>query len=107
MTRNPVEDLDEVFHTRARLGIMTLLSAQGQAEFTSLRTRLDLTDGNLGTYIRVLEDRGYLVVAKTFEGRMPRTKCHLTAAGRKAFRTYLDHLDAVIRMAASRIARCR
>ena len=99
MTRNPVEDLDEVFHTRARLGIMTVLSAEDQADFTSLRTRLDLTDGNLGAHIRVLEDRGYLVVAKTFDGRIPHTKCKLTSAGRKAFRTYLDRLDAVIRMA--------
>ena len=99
MTGNPVEDLDEVFHARARLGIMTVLSAEGQADFTSLRTRLGMTDGNLGAHIRVLEDRGYLVVAKTFEGRVPRTKCQLTAAGRRAFRAYLDRLDAVIRMA--------
>ena len=99
MDRNPVEDLDEVFHARARLGIMTVLSADGQADFTSLRGRLGLTDGNLGAHIRVLEDRGYLVVAKSFEGRTPKTKCQLTTAGRRAFRKYLDSLDAVIRMA--------
>ncbi|MBW3589703.1 MAG: transcriptional regulator [Actinobacteria bacterium] len=94
-----IRDLNEVFHGRARLGIMTLLSSLGQADFSTLKERLELTDGNLGAQIRVLEEAGYVKVEKSFVGRKPRTTMTPTAAGRKAFRAYLDRLEEVIEAA--------
>lgn len=92
-------DLDEVFHARARLGIMTLLLSLGEADFVTLRKQLGLTDGNLGTHIRILEDSGYIAVEKGYQGRKPRTVCRVSAKGRKAFRAYLDELEAVLHAA--------
>jgi DNA-binding MarR family transcriptional regulator len=94
-------DLDEVFHARARLGIMTLLAASGSTDFTSLKSQLGLTDGNLGAHVRVLEDHGYVGVTKSFNGRKPRTTLKLTPHGRRAFRDYLAKLEAVIKMASA------
>lgn len=91
-------DLNETFHVKARLGIMTLL-LMGEADFSTLKARLELTDGNLGAHIRVLEEAGYVKVAKGFAGRRPRTVVSITEAGRQAFSDYLEQLESVIRMA--------
>lgn len=91
-------DLNELFHVKARLGIMTLLLSQGETDFSTLKSRLGLTDGNLGAHIRVLEKAGYLTVVKSFVGRRPRTACQVSEAGRRAFAEYLRQLEAVIRL---------
>lgn len=91
--------LDETFHARARLGIMTLLLSWGEADFPTLKRELDLTDGNLGAHLRVLEDGGFVEVEKGFVGRKPKTTCRPSDKGRRAFRKYLDQLEAVIRHA--------
>lgn len=91
-----IPELNEVFHARARLGIMTLLVRLGRADFTTLKQGLGLTDGNLGAQIRVLEEAGYVKVEKSFVRRKPRTLITPTPSGRRAFRSYLDELEKVI-----------
>lgn len=78
---------------------MTVLTALGSADFTTLKSQLGMTDGNLGAHLRVLEDAGYVKVAKGFEGRKPRTTCRMTATGQRAFANYLQGLESVIRLA--------
>jgi DNA-binding MarR family transcriptional regulator len=97
VTEGIISNLNELFHTKARLGIMTLLLSWGEGDFASLKKELGLTDGNLGAHIRVLEEAGYLAVEKGFAGRRPRTTCRLTEAGKQAFLDYLAELEAVIR----------
>jgi hypothetical protein len=46
-----------------------------------------------------LEEAGYVLCEKTFAGRVPRTDYRLSAAGRRAFEKYLDHMDALIKAA--------
>ncbi len=95
-----LQSMDEIFHARARLGIMTLLLADGgSSDFTPLKARLQLTDGNLGAHLRVLEEAGYIEVLKSFQGRRPRTTCRITERGRTAFQQYLKKLEALILMA--------
>jgi DNA-binding MarR family transcriptional regulator len=65
--------------------------------FNELKKLLDTSDGNLSVHARRLEEAGYLSCEKSFEGRVPRTQYSLTAAGRKALRQYLDHMEALIR----------
>jgi DNA-binding PadR family transcriptional regulator len=48
-------------------------------------------------HARKLEDAGYVLCTKSFDGRTPRTSYKLTAAGRRAIEKYLDHMDAIIR----------
>lgn len=82
-----------------RLGIVSALAAAGDLSFTDLKASLNATDGNLSIHARKLEEAGYVSCAKTFSGRTPRTEYRLTAAGRRALETYLDHMDAIIRAA--------
>jgi DNA-binding transcriptional ArsR family regulator len=91
--------LDRLLHDPMRLGIVSALAAGGEMSFTDLKAALKATDGNLSVHARKLEDAGYLLCEKSFAGRTPRTVFALTASGRRALKTYLDHMDAIIRAA--------
>ena len=93
------KNLNELFQAKARLGIMTVLTAMGDCDFSSLKAQLGLTDGNLSTHLRVLEEAGYLQLEKKFIKRKPKTYCRLTPTGREAFRLYLEQLELIIRLA--------
>jgi DNA-binding MarR family transcriptional regulator len=90
-------ELDRLLHDHMRLGIVSALAAADGLSFTDLRAALGATDGNLSVHARKLEDAGYVSCAKSFAGRTPRTDYKLTAAGRRAFEKYLDHMDAIIK----------
>ena len=89
-------NLDRLLHDRMRLGIVSALATADELSFTDLKGALNATDGNLSVHARKLEDAGYLTCTKTLSGRTPRTDYKLTAAGRRAFEKYLDHMEALI-----------
>jgi DNA-binding HxlR family transcriptional regulator len=93
---NPV-DLDRLIHERVRLGIISALAVNESLSFNELKALLGTSDGNLAVHARKLEDAGYLLCEKAFEGRVPRTDYRVTAAGRRALQKYLDHMEALIR----------
>jgi DNA-binding MarR family transcriptional regulator len=93
--------LDRVIHERVRLAIMSMLAASAELSFTELRQTLELTDGNLTSHIRTLQEAGYLAVTKAYQDSRPLTTCSLTPAGRKAFADYLRHLEHVVHQAQS------
>ena len=93
--------LDRIFHERARLGIVTSLA--GHAEglgFSDLKTLCGLTDGNLSRHLQVLEEAGFVILDKGYEGKRPVTRCRLTDTGRDRFAGYLDVLSNVLRNAS-------
>jgi DNA-binding MarR family transcriptional regulator len=89
-------ELDRLIHERVRLGIVSALAVNGVLPFTDLRDLLGTTDGNLSAHARRLEDAGYLLCHKSFDGRVPRTDYELTAKGRRALEAYLNHMEAII-----------
>ena len=91
-----ISGIDEVIHGRVRLGIMAYLSSAGSADFTTLKVRLQLTDGNLSVHLGKLEQAGYVAIAKSFAGKKPQTTVSLTAAGREAFIAYLDAMAKLV-----------
>jgi DNA-binding MarR family transcriptional regulator len=91
--------LDRVIHEKGRLAIMSMLAATPELSFTELRDALGMTDGNLTTHIRTLQEEGYVSVAKSFQNNRPLTTCTLTTAGRKAFSEYVDLLEQVLKQA--------
>jgi len=92
----PFLQLDRVIHEKGRLGIMSMLAASPELSFTELRDTLEMTDGNLTTHIRALQEAGYVSVAKSYQNRRPLTTCSLTAGGRKAFREYVSLLEQIV-----------
>jgi DNA-binding MarR family transcriptional regulator len=89
-------DLDRLIHERVRLGIVSALAVNGSLTFTDLRDLLGTTDGNLSAHARRLEDAGYVVCKKSFDGRTPKTEFGLTSIGRRELNGYLDHMEAII-----------
>ena len=89
-------ELDRLIHERVRLGIVSALAVNTSLAFNELKTMLALTDGNLSVHARKLEEAGYVVCTKSFEGRTPRTEYALTHAGRAALEAYLNHMEALI-----------
>jgi DNA-binding MarR family transcriptional regulator len=94
-------ELDRLIHERLRLAIVSALAVNESLSFNELKALLRTTDGNLSVHARKLEDAGYVACTKSFEDRIPKTEYRLTAAGRKALERYLDHMEALIRVARS------
>ena len=98
---------DPLIHSRIRLSVLAILVSVDDAEFTYLREQVKATDGNLGAHLRRLEDGGYVDVAKHFVDRKPLTRYRITDAGRQAFRTYLDHVEQLLRVGPPGVGRSR
>ena len=92
-----VAEFDRIIHERVRLAIVSALAVNEAMTFGDLKALLSTTDGNLSVHARKLEDAGYILCAKGFEGRVPRTEYRLAAAGRRALEKYLSHMEALIR----------
>lgn len=91
-----LEHINKAFESRARLGIMSVLMVEDKVDFNTLKETLQLTDGNLASHLRALEEAEYLRVEKQFVGRKPNTTYHATEAGRTAFQEHLDALEQLI-----------
>lgn len=96
MNPEPFLQLDRVIHEKGRLAIMSLLAASPALSFIELREALGMTDGNLTTHIRTLQEAGYVSVTKSFQKNRPHTTCAMTAAGRRAFAGYIDLLEKIV-----------
>lgn len=94
--------LDNLIHERIRLGIVSALAANESLTFSELKELLKTTDGNVSVHARKLEDAEYITCTKSFDGRIPKTEYRLTKTGRQALEQYLDHMEALIRVARER-----
>jgi DNA-binding HxlR family transcriptional regulator len=101
VARRPVEtsspDFDRVIHEKTRLAMVSALAVNTTLTFNELKAILKATDGNVSVHARKLEEAGYLVCRKSFDGRIPRTEYSLTAAGKRALEKYLGHMEALIK----------
>jgi DNA-binding MarR family transcriptional regulator len=93
---HPVNGMDEVVHQRVRLGILTIAHEGRRVEFGYLRTRLELTAGNLSKHLSVLEAAGLIEVEKGYEGKRARTWITLTPAGTSALADEIGRLKQLI-----------
>jgi len=93
---HPSQRLDDTVHQRVRLGILAVLAEADLADFGFLKDSLGLTDGNLSRHLQVLEEAGFVTIAKTFEGRRPRTWISSTKPGRAAFAAELAALRELL-----------
>ena len=89
--------LNRVIHEKGRLAIMSALAGTPELSFTELRDTLEMTDGNLTTHIRILQEEGFVSVAKSYQNNRSLTTCSLTKVGRKAFTDYINLLEQIVR----------
>jgi len=92
-----IEQLNKAFESRIRIGIMSALMVNDELNFNDLKALLNLTDGNLATHLKNLEENKYIKVSKGFIGRKTNTTYSITKEGSKAFRSHLDALEKIIK----------
>ena len=95
--QNPISNLNKVFESRIRLGVMSSLMVNAEVSFNDLKQVLEVTDGNLATHLVNLEENGYIKVHKGFIGRKTNTTYSITKAGEKAFKEHIEALENMIK----------
>ncbi len=95
--KNPIEHLNKIFDSRIRLGIMSALMVNEAVNFNELKELINVTDGNLASHLKTLEEHNYIKVSKGFIGRKTNTTYSVTKNGEKAFKQHLEALEKMIR----------
>jgi DNA-binding HxlR family transcriptional regulator len=91
-----IDNLNKIFDSRIRLGIMSALVVNTEVNFNELKELLHITDGNLASHLKTLEESSFVKVQKGFIGRKTNTTYSVTKAGEKAFKTHLTALEKMI-----------
>lgn len=92
-----LENFNKAFESRVRLGIMSVLMVNESVDFNTLKELLNLSDGNLASHIKALEEVQYITVDKQFVGRKPNTTYRASRAGKKAFLAHLKELENLLK----------
>ncbi len=95
--KNPIENLNKIFDSRIRMGVMSILVVNEEVSFNDLKQMLDVTDGTLASHLVNLEENGYVKVHKGFIGRKTNTTYSITRAGEKAFKDHIEALENMIK----------
>lgn len=90
------KELNPLLHSELRLAVVSLLIGVESADFVYLREQTGATAGNLSVQLDKLSKAGYIAIEKSFRGKMPRTVCRITDAGRDAFAEYVEALKSYI-----------
>jgi DNA-binding MarR family transcriptional regulator len=88
--------LDPLLVAPARLTLITMLTAVSEAEFSTLRERLDVSDSVLSKHIATLAKAGYVSSRKGTHRGHRTTWISLTGPGRKALRAHVAFLRDLI-----------
>jgi DNA-binding MarR family transcriptional regulator len=91
-----IDNINKLFDHRIRLGIMSILVVNESADFNRLKELLNVTDGNLASHIKALEQAEYILVEKSFVGRKPNTSYSTTTLGKAAFKKHIEALEKLI-----------
>lgn len=92
-----IDNINKAFDHRIRLGIMSILMVNEDADFNRLKELLGVTDGNLASHTRALEKEAYIKVEKRFIDRKPNTRYTATNLGKLAFQKHIDALEKLIK----------
>ena len=92
-----IDNLNKAFESRVRLGIMAALMVNDHMDFNTLKELLNVTDGNLASHLKALENLDYINMNKEFIGRKPNTKYAATALGRSSFSNHITALEELLR----------
>jgi len=92
-----LKDLDKAFENRIRLGIMSALMVNESLDFNALKVLLGVTDGNLASHLKSLENSHYITYKKDFFNRKPNTTYSATIAGKDAFRKHINAIEQLLK----------
>jgi predicted ArsR family transcriptional regulator len=89
-------ELDKVIHQPIRTQILAMLINEGPTDYSSIKKRLELSDGHMTTHMKELTSSGYVVNEKEFVNNKPKTTYKITREGKKRFAEYVDILKKLI-----------
>ena len=92
-----ISNINKIFESRIRLGIMSVLMVNEEVDFNSLKELLDITDGNLASHIKALEKSEFINVKKEFVGRKPKTSYLATKYGQIEFKNHIAALEKLLK----------
>jgi len=95
--KNAISRLNKLFENRVRLGIMSVLIVNDSYDFNDLKETLGVTDGNLASHLKALEENSLIKVNKQFIGRKPNTSYSITETGATLFRDHIKALEDLIK----------
>jgi DNA-binding MarR family transcriptional regulator len=76
---------------------MAILMVNDRVDFNTLKELLGITDGNLASHTKALEQEEYIAIEKQFIGKKPNTQYRATPSGKKAFQDHLEALEKLIK----------
>lgn len=76
---------------------MSALVVNDDVSYNELKELIDVTDGNLASHLKTLEELDYIKVEKGFIGRKTNTTYSVTKVGEKAFKIHIDALEKMIK----------
>jgi DNA-binding MarR family transcriptional regulator len=88
--------LDPLIHAPIRLQVVTTLSAVSEAEFSTLRGVVEVSDSVLSKHVSTLAEAGYVRSRKGVHGGRRTTWIALTDDGRRALREHVAALRRLI-----------
>lgn len=92
-----IDGINKLFDHRIRLGIMSVLVVHENVDFNRLKELLEVTDGNLASHLKALENAQYISVKKSFVKRKPNTRYEVTNLGKNAFSQHIEALEKLIK----------
>lgn len=96
--KGAISGLNKLFENRVRLGIMSVLIVNDSYDFNNLKETLGVTDGNLASHLKALEENNLIRVNKQFIGRKPNTSYSITETGMTLFRDHIKALEDIIKL---------
>jgi DNA-binding MarR family transcriptional regulator len=93
---DPFARFDGIFFEKSRLAIVALLYMEEYAAFTTLRERLEATDGAAYSHLERLIEGGYVEKRKEVAGMKAQTVYRLTKKGRGEFNAYLAVMEGLL-----------
>jgi len=91
-----LNNLDKAFENKVRLGIMSALFVNPFLDFNNLKDLLGVTDGNLASHLKTLEQKKYIKFKKEFIGRKPNTKYSATKSGKANFKKHIKAIERLL-----------
>ena len=89
-------DLDPLLQAPARLMLATMLTAVTEAEFATVRDRLEVSDSVLSKHLSALGEAGYVRLRKGVHQGRRTTWVALTTRGRRAVSAHVAALRRLI-----------
>jgi DNA-binding MarR family transcriptional regulator len=88
--------IDQIVHQPVRTRLLAHLVSIHSCSYTSLRDKVNISDGNMTTHIKVLLSNDYITMEKEFVDNKPKTTYMITKKGRQAFNNYIRALKSII-----------